>query len=575
MDTIVSKFVRAPDFPTGGRILNTHEEIVAIYQNGEGTIDLRGEYRVEGKKQVIVHSIPYGMSKGDLIEKIAEHVVADKVPQIVDIRDESTDDVRIVLELKRGADADAAMAYLFKHTPLQTRFHVNMTCLVPTDNPDVPAPKKVDLVTALRAFLDFRMEVVTRRLQYDLEQLEKRIHILRGFEIIFDALDEAIKIIRASSDKADAAQRLMHRFRLDEVQTDAVLETRLYKLSSMEIEAIRTELEEKERLAAEIRALLADEEARWKLVKQELREIKEQYGDERRTEVAGPDEGLSYSEEAYIVAENVHVIVTRDGWVKRQKSYTDLASIRVREGDEVGWALSGSTRATVSFLTSFGKAYTTRIDQLANTTGHGEPIQKLFDFSDKERIVGVIVFDERLLPGPVAEPDTEPGLFEPNGAEHVDGPFIVAVARSGLGVRIPIGAYVEASTRSGRLFMRLARGDVALGAELSSGVEHVCLASKQGQALIFPVQQIPVVRSAAKGVIAMRLNKGDEVFGFVLSDSARKGLTVETSRGRREVVRTTKFKVSNRGLKGSAIINRGHLTQVFLDPVEIRLNGDA
>ncbi|MEZ4700294.1 MAG: DNA topoisomerase IV subunit A [Rhodothermales bacterium] len=573
VETLVTKFVQAPDFPTGGRILNTRDELIAIYQNGEGTIDLRGEYLVEGKKQIIVHSIPYGLTKGDLIEKIAEHVAADRVPQIVDVRDESTDDVRIVLELKRGADPEAAMAYLFKHTPLQTRFHVNMTCLVPTHNPDVCAPQKVDLVTALRAFLDFRMEVVTRRLQYELEQLEKRIHILRGFEIIFDALDEAIKIIRASTDKPDAAQRLMHRFRLDEVQTDAILETKLYKLSSLEIEAIRTELEEKERMAAEIRALLADEEARWRVIKNELKQIKDAYGDARRTVVAGPDEGLTYSEEDYIVAENVYVIVTRDGWVKRQKSYTDLASIRVREGDEVGWAIHGSTRATVAFLTTFGKVYTTRIDQLANTTGYGEPIQKLFDFSDKETIVGVIVCDERLLPKPLAQPDPEPGLFETNGEEHVDGPFIVSVSRTGLSVRIPLDGYVEASTRSGRLFMRLAKGDIVLGAELASGDENVCLASKQGQALIFPVQQIPVVRSAAKGVIAMRLNKGDEVFGYVLSDSARKGLTVETSRGRQETVRTTKFKVSNRGLKGSAIINRGHLTKVFLEPVEIRMNG--
>ncbi|MDZ4701034.1 MAG: DNA topoisomerase IV subunit A [Rhodothermales bacterium] len=575
VDTIVAKFIQAPDFPTGGCILNTKEELVAIYENGEGTIDLRGEYLVEGKKQIIVYSIPYGLTKGDLIEKIADHVANDRVPQIVDVRDESTDDVRIVLELKRGADPEAAMAYLFKHTPLQTRFHVNMTCLVPTQNRELCTPQKVDLVTALRAFLDFRMEVVTRRLQYELDQLEKRIHILRGFEIIFDALDEAIRLIRASTDKPDAAKRLMQRFALDEVQTEAILETKLYKLSSLEIDAIRTELEEKERQADEIRALLADEEARWKIIKQELRQLKDTYGDARRTTVAGPDEGLTYSEEDYIVAENVHVIVTRDGWVKRQKSYADLASIRVREGDSVGWAIHGSTRATVAFLTNFGKVFTTRIDQLANTTGYGEPIQKLFDFSDRETIVGVIVCDERLLPKPVVQPDLEPGLFETNGEAEgvVDGPFIVAVSRTGLSVRIPLDGYADASTRSGRLFMRLAAGDTVLGAEIAAGHENVCLASQQGQALIFPVHQIPIVRSAAKGVIAIRLNKGDEVFGYILSDSARKGLTVETSRGRTEIVRTTKFAVTNRGLKGSAIITRGHLTRVIVEPVEIRMNG--
>ena len=575
IDTLVAKFVKGPDFPTAGRILNTPEEIVSIYQKGEGTIDMRGEYLLEGKKQIIVYSIPYGLSKGDLIEKIAEHIVDGKVPQITDIRDESTDDVRIVLELKRGADPEAAMAYLFKHTNLQTRFHVNMTCLVPTDNPEVAAPEKVDLAKVLRHFLDFRLEVVTRRLQYELEQLEKRIHILKGFEIIFDALDEAIKIIRASKNKSDAAQRLMHRFQLDEVQTDAILETKLYKLSSMEIEAIRQELEEKEKLAAEIRALLADEEALWKLVKSELKEIKKKYADERRTVVAGPDKELSYSEEDYIIAEDVHVIVTRDGWVKRQKSYTDLESIRVRDGDTVGWALSGSTRSNVGFLSNFGKCYTLRIEQLVSTTGHGEPIQKIFDFSDRERIIGVISFDERMLPRPAPEPESEPGLFENGEETDSPGPFIVTVSQSGLSVRIPISSYQEVSTRTGRLLMRLAKQDEVVSAELSDGSENVCIATREGQALIFPVTQIPVVRSAAKGVIAIRLNKGDYVFGFTLSDSARKGLTVETSRGRKEVVRTTKFKVSNRGNKGNAIISRGSISSVQFDPVEKRLNGKS
>ena len=573
VDTLVSKFVKGPDFPTGGRILNTKEELIEIYKKGEGAINLRGEYKSEGKSRIILTSIPYGLTKSDLIEKIADHISSGKIPQIVDIRDESTEDVRVVLELKRGANAEAAMAYLFKHTPLQTRFHVNMTCLVPTHNPEVSAPQKVDLATALRAFLNFRLEVLTRRLQYELEQLEKRIHILRGFMIIFDALDEAIKIIRSSKDKKDAAQRLMHRFKLDEIQVDAILETKLYKLSTMEIDAIRLELEEKEKRAAEIRALLADEDARWKLVKNELKEVKKAYGDKRRSEIAGPDEEMSYSEEDYIIEENVYVIVTRDGWVKRQKSYTDLGNIRVRDGDEVGWVLPGSTRATVGFFTNFGKAYTLRIDQLANTTGHGEPIQKLLDFSDRERIVGVASFDARMLPKVSAEPNTTPELFE-NGEDIAgDGPYLVGVSKSGFGVRIPIKSYVEASTRTGRRFMRLTKDDEVLSAQLAAGHENVCLASQQGLALIFPLHQIPIVRSAAKGVIAMRLNKGDHVFGFTLSDAARKGLAVETSRGRQEIVRITKFKPTNRGNKGSSIINRGHLTRIILEPVEIRLNG--
>ncbi len=577
VETLVEKYVKGPDFPTGGRILNSQEEIIEIYRTGEGAIDVRGEYEVDGKTRILITSIPYTVTKSDLIEKIAEHIVAERVPQLADIRDESTDDVRIVLELRRGADPEAAMAYLFKHTPLQSRFHVNMTCLVPTDKPDVPTPKKATLTEILGHFLDFRMEVLVRRLRHELEQLERRIHILRGFEKIFDALDEAIRIIRASEDKSDAAQRLMHRFDLDDEQADAILEIKLYKLAKLEIDAIRRELEEKEAQAAEIRELLADEARRWKLVRHELREIKQQYADERRTVVAGPDERIQYTEEHYIVKEDVYVIVTRDGWVKRQRSYTDLDNIRTRDGDEIGWVLPGSTRATVAFFTNFGKAYTARIDELQSTSGYGEPIQKLFDFSDRERIVGVASLDERVLPKPVPEPTISPELFHSNGngQEPAAGPLAVAVTAHGQTVRFSLESYTDTSTKSGRLFMRPGKSDEVIGVQVSAGDENVCLASREGYVLIFPVHQIPVYKNAAKGVMAMRLGKDDRILGFTLSNAAREGLEVETSRGRREVVRTTKFDASNRGNRGKQIIKRGKITRVVVVPEEIRLNGQS
>ena len=575
--TLVRNHVRGPDFPTGGRILNTEEELLEIYETGRGTVNLRGAYEMEGKSRIIVTSIPYAVSKGDLVEKIGEEIMSERVPQLADVRDESTDDVRIVLTLKRGADAEAAMAYLFKHTPLQTRFHVNLTCLVPQEESDVPAPRQVDLPTVLRHFLDFRLEVVTRRLRYDLEQLEQRIHLLKGFEKIFDALGEAIKIIRSSKDKKDAAQRLMHRFGLDDVQADAVLETKLYRLSQLEIDAIRAELADKEAQAKTLRALLKDEKARWTLVRDELKAIKKQYADDRRSEIAGPDAAVEYTEEDYIIDEDVVVIVTRDGWVKRQGSYSDLESIRVREGDEVGWVLPGSTRASVGFFTNYGRCYTARIDEIVSTTGYGDPVQKLFSFDDKERVVGVVSFDARVLPAPRVEPDTEPELFE-NGEEegHLlkgEPPYVVAVTKSGQAVRFTTEGFDEPSTVSGRMFMRVSGDDEVVGAEVAQSHENVCLASRVGHVLIFPVHQISVYKGAAKGVIAIKLDEGDRVLGFTLSDAARDGLEVETNRGRREIVRTTKFEVSNRGNKGRLVIRRGHLAKVFPQPVEVRLNG--
>jgi DNA gyrase subunit A len=468
------------------------------------------------------------------------------------------------------------MAYLFKHTKLQKRFHVNLTCLVPTESTDVKAPKQVDLRTILRYFLDFRLDVVTRRLQNELAELEARIHILEGFETIFDALDEAIEIIRASKNKADAAQRLMHRFQLDEEQTDAILETQLYKLSQMEIEAIRDELGEKRARAEEIRRLLDDEDARWGIVKDELQDIRDEYTDERRSTLVGPEADMEYTEEDYIVDEDVHVIVTRDGWVKRQGTYSDLDAIRTRDGDEVGWALAGSTRATVGFFTNYGTCYTTRITEIPSTTGYGDPVQKLFSFDDGEHVVGVVSFDDRALPDPVpAEPSEQGELFDPDDPDAPDQPYVVAISKGGQATRFTLDGYLEPSISTGRKYMRLEDGDEVARVHLARGDENICLASHDGRALVFPVHQVSVYKGPAKGVRAIRLEDNDRVLDFALSTRARDGLTVETNNGREEIVRTTKFDATNRGAKGTLVIKRGYFAEVFPEPVEVPLHEAA
>ncbi len=286
----ILKSIHGPDFPTGGVVLNSAEEIRQIYATGQGTIKLRGQYEPHPERPgaILVTSIPYGIEKDALVERIGELIAKGQVPQLTNVKDLSTDDVRILLELKQGANADAALAYLFKNSPLQINYSINLTCLLPAAGAEVAVPSRLDLKTILQQFLDFRLEIVTRRLQYELRNLLERIHILEGFAIVFKNLDEAIAIIRASEGKADAAPKLMARFELSDLQADAILETKLYRLGKLEIRDIMNELAQKRKRAKEIQQLLKDEPARWEMIRGELKQISQTFGSPRRTRIEVP-----------------------------------------------------------------------------------------------------------------------------------------------------------------------------------------------------------------------------------------------------------------------------------------------
>ena len=576
LERLVSRrFIQGPDFPTGGEILNDRKSLTEIYRKGSGAIECRGTWELEkdGRKSlVVIDSIPYAVNKSNLVSEIAEHIRRGKLPQLVDVRDESTEDIRIVLELKRGANAEAALAYLYRKTPLQTRFNLNMTVLCPTEDPTVCVPRRADLKEVLEQFLEFRYQVVRRRLQFDLRKLEERIHILRGFAIIFAHLDEAIRIIRASEGKADARTKLIERFELDHDQAEAILETKLYRLAKLEIDQILAELEEKEREAARLRALLADDGKLWDLVKEELEAIRAAYGDPRRTRVTGPVEEVQFSAEVYIVAEDAFTIVTKDGWVKRQKSYTDVSAIRVRDDDEVRFVIPMSSKESLVLFTDRGRAYTVRGADIVMTTGYGEPIQTKFDFDDGERIVGAATTDERVLPE-IGEDVLD--LLTP---EDPIPPYVVALTRGGRTLRVSLQAFAEPSKRNGRLYARLDKkvpNDAVVGAVISRGGEIVSLATRQGKCLLFPVDEVKVLGSAGKGVLAIKLTQKDFVLGFRLTTHRMEGLEVITSRGRDEVVRPNKFKVTSRGNRGREIIRQGTLSLVPPACVELKFrSGD-
>src|ERR1700704_3141238 len=449
------RYIKGPDFPTGGQILNSSEELKQIYRTGSGSIRLRGTWEMGGEtrstKTIHIDSVPYLVNKAQLVERIAEVVLSRKLPQLLDVRDLSTEDVRIALELKKDADEKMIMAYLFKHTPLQINFAVNLTCLIPTENPEVGRPERLDLKQILWHFLHFRLEVVTKRLEHELAALKKRVHILEGFEKVFDALDEIVKLIRKADGKADAAERIMKRFELDADQTDAILELKIYRLARLEILIIRSELEEKRKRTRQINALLKDEESRWKMVRSELEDVSTKYGDKRRTSIASDSEEPEYSADDFIVEEDNVVIVSHDGWVKRQKEVKALSTTRLREGDSVLAAVAGSTRASSVFFSNLGAAYTSRIIDVPASTGYGEPIQRFFKLKDGEKVVAAMSLDPRVIghinpPAPKKGAKPEDPLIPPVHA--------VAVTSDGYALRFGLEAFVEASTRSGRRFAR-------------------------------------------------------------------------------------------------------------------------
>jgi DNA gyrase subunit A len=555
------RYIKGPDFPTGGQIINSADELKEIYRTGSGTVRIRATWQpgpeTRSGKTIYVTSIPYTLNKATVVERIADVALSRKLPQLVDVKDVSTDDVRIALELKRDADPKMVMAYLFRHTPLQSTFPVNLTCLIPTENPLVGKPERLDLHEILWHFLDFRFHVVTRRLEFELAALNRRIHILEGFEIVFDALDEILRIVRRSEGKADAAEKIMQRFKLDAEQTDAILELKIYRLARLEIQVIQQELADKRKRAKQIAGLLKSKVDRWQIVREEIEEIRKAYGDARRTAIVGAVEEEEYTAEDFIIEEDNVVIVTRDGWVKRQKEIKDVSSTRVREGDAVMAVLSGSTRAGVAFFTNFGTVYTTKIAEVPASTGYGEPIQRLFKFKDGERVVAALSLDPRAGVITAKNPETPPPVHA------------LAVTSDGFSLRFSLAPYEEPSTRAGRRFARLGDGAEVVGVERVTGTEIIIAATRQARAMLCRADEVNFLAGPGRGVILIKLQPDeDRLLGFIASTGDRDLLMVETSRGAEQTISTAKYEITGRGGKGRELLQRGEFTRVIPRPVE-------
>jgi DNA gyrase subunit A len=567
--------MKGPDFPLGGKVVSDRPTIRKIYEEGTGSIKVQGEWKLEeGKRsQIVITSIPYGVNKGQLESTIGEIIASRQLPQLLSLTNESNEKegMRIVLEMKAGSDPNMVMAYLYRNTALQESFPYNLTCLVPGADGKL-RPERIGLVAMLRHFLDFRLATVRRRFEHDLDQLRKRIHILEAFRIIFNALDRAIRLIRESDGKADAAEKLIKAFKIDTLQAEAILDAQLYRIAQMEIKKILDELKEKKAEAERIEAILRSRRKLWGIVKTELNELGEKFGDRRRTRIASSEDELDFDPEAYILRENTNVVLTRDGWIKRVGRLASVEGTRVREGDDVIAVVPGSTLDHVVFFADDGTAYTMRINEVPASSGYGEPIAKFFRLADQVRVINAVTTDERFCPlsdSPLPTGKRSKSEGRPQDDEDPAGPYLLVVTAEGQTLRTPFLPFRTASTKVGRRYVRLNDRDRAVLATVLRDEESLFLASAEGHVIHFPIDQINILSGVGKGVMGIKLMEGDSCLGGALISSRFDAMVMETAGGKTMEFRRGKYEITSRGGKGFQAVKRTTFVRVQPPPIEL------
>lgn len=548
--------IKGPDFPTGCSILNPKKELDEIYSSGRGSIRMRSTWEVEemgrGKRAIIINTIPYAANKAQIVEKIADLIVTKKLPQLNDVRDESTDTVRIVLELASGAEPEVAMAYLFKHTPLESNFAVNLTVIAPNERGAL-MPVTLSLKGCLQSFIDFRQHVVERRLAYEKKKLLERVHILEGLVKIFDALDEAIKIIRKSSGRSDSAEKLKQRFKLSEIQAYAVVDMRIYQLSKTSVDEIRAELEKHEKRINEITKLLKNKNAIRALVRSEISELGERYGDKRRCQLLRETQEMEFRAEDYVVHEDVYAIVTRDGWIKRIRQANELSTTRLRDGDAIEQAHSLSTVDSVLFFSNLGQIYSLRVSDFPASSGYGNPIQKSLKFRDGEKIVKSF-----------ALPATQKEQAELIPAKTInsidDGATILMASKRGLGFALKLSDLREIK-RNGRRVMSIREGDELVAVDRLA--KNIALITHAGYGLVIEGKEVPTRDGPAVGVQLIGVRDEDALVAMIAFDKDR-NLKIEQAGGKIKEVSSADLVRGRRALKGNKVGVKGEIEGVSL-----------
>lgn len=557
------KHIKGPDFSGGGIILNSKAEIRSAYEQGLGAVKIRGEWKIEqlprSKQQIIIYSIPYGVNKARLIEKIAEIIIAKKLPPLIDVRDESDENMRVVLELKSGASTEKVMAYLLRHTELENNFQLNFNCLKPTGE-----PARLSLKEICRNFLDFRKEVVTRRLEYELAILIKRLHILDGFVAIFSQLDKALKIIRSSKSKQEAHDKLKKGFRLDDEQVSAVLEIPLYRLVAMEVEKILEEQKKKSKEKKQIQIILNSDKKIWAGVQNELHEIDEKFGDKRRTKIK-TIELVEYNAEDFIEHEDAYLVISKNGWLRKFKTVVVPSTLKHKENDSLLATVKANTREFVAFFTSRGMVYVFKLYNLPYTrAGFGEPVQNLFKFSDGEKVISMLSLD----PAELAAGQISPAGDSSNkssrqtrlsfASENKGGLEGMIIGSSGYGFRFPLSNLTE-TTRSGRKLMTLKGDDKIVGFSLITG-DHLFMASVNGKGIVIPIEQVSLLTGAGMGSRLIKLINSS-LAGFKIANKNGHS-TINFDDGKTKKINFKDIRVTNRGGQGIIISKRKKITAV-------------
>jgi len=539
----IMKFIPGPDFPTGGIIVG-EKGIKESYLTGKGKIIIRAKLKIEenkrGEKSIIITEIPFQVNKSNLLTQIAQLVQDKKIQGIKDLRDESDKNgIRIVIELKKDADPNIITNQLYKHTPLESTFGVILLAVIDGQ------PKLFNLLELLKIFLEHRKDVVTKRLKYDLEKAQNRIHILEGFLIALQNLDEVVKIIRNSPNSEKAKESLILRFKLSQIQAQAILDMRLHQLTKLEREKIEKETKDLYNEIERLKNILNNENLLWNEISKELKEIKKKYSDKRRTEII-KEEKTNFTIEDLLPDNPEVVCITQEGYIKRLPLTTYQLQKRGGKGlntlaspnqDIILNLAITSTRSNLLFFSNLGKVYSIKTYEITETSrqSKGTPLKEYITLGDNEKITEMISVNKELI-----------------------NDYIFFITSKGIVKKTPFSEFSNIR-KNGINAISLDNDDFLVNVLLTSGSDEIMIFTKRGMAIRFHENRVREMGRIAQGVIGIKLNKDDRVIGGIVVEKEKTILLV-TSNGYGKRVNFEYFNIQNRGGKGIKCIKIGQKT---------------